>query len=63
MPKRPTSFFHHQGTNWLYAVKLVFEDTNVLVSLDDCTAPKDVKGHMGQLVNLAISARHAGISV
>ena len=31
--------------------------------LDDCAASKDVKGRTGQLVELAFSARHFGISV
>ena len=39
------------------------EGTNTLIILDDCAASKDVKGHTGELVNLAFSARHMGISV
>ena len=31
--------------------------------LDDCAASKDVKGRTGELVHLAFSARHIGISV
>ena len=40
-----------------------FEGTNTLIVLDDCTASKDVKGRTGELVNLAFSARHVGVSV
>ena len=40
-----------------------FEGTNTLIVLDDCAAPKDVKGRTGELVKLGFSARHAGISV
>ena len=39
------------------------QHANTLVILDDCAASKDVKGRTGQLVNLAFSARHMGISV
>ena len=40
-----------------------FEKTNTLFVLDDCAASKDVKDRTSQLVNLALSARHDGISV
>jgi len=40
-----------------------FEGTNTLFVLDDCAAPKDVKGRTGELVKLGFSARHSGISV
>ncbi|KAL9953142.1 hypothetical protein ACROYT_G040507 [Oculina patagonica] len=36
---------------------------NTLIILDDCAASKDVKERTGELVNLAFSARHAGLSV
>ncbi len=44
-------------------VSIVFEGTNTLIILDDCAASKDVKKRSDQLVNLAFSARHIGISV
>jgi len=44
-------------------VKIFFKGTNTLIILDDCAASKDVKGRTGELVNLAFSARHIGISV
>ena len=44
-------------------VRFVFEGTNTLIILDDCAASKDVKGRTGELVHLAFSARHIGISV
>ena len=47
----------------LKLVSWLFEGTNTLIILDDCAASKDVKGRTGQLVNLAFSARHIGISV
>jgi len=53
----------HDMERWLKLVKLLSEDTNMLIILDDCAASKDVKGHTGELVNLAFSARHMGISV
>jgi len=48
---------------WLKMVRWLFEGTNALIILDDCAASKDVKGRTGELVNLAFSARHMGISV
>jgi len=53
----------HDVEKWLELVRWLFEGTNALIILDDCTASKDVKGHTGELVNLAFSARHIGISV
>jgi len=54
---------HHYVEKWLKIVKMFFEGTNTLIILDDCAASKDVKGRTGELVNLAFSARHMGISV
>jgi len=48
---------------WLKLVRWLFEGSNTLIILDDCAASKDVKGRTGELVNLAFSARHMGISV
>ena len=53
----------HQVEMWLKIVSFVFEGTNTLIILDDCAASKDVKGRTGELVHLAFSARHIGISV
>jgi len=53
----------HEVEVWLKLVSWLFEGTNTLVILDDCAASKDVKGRTGQLVKLAFSARHIGISV
>ena len=53
----------HEVEIWLKLVSFVFEGTNTLIILDDCAASKDVKGRTGQLVELAFSARHSGISV
>ena len=47
----------------LRALSLLFEGTNTLLIIDDCAASKDLKGRSNQLVNLAFSARHIGISV
>ena len=44
-------------------LSIAFEGTNTLIILDDCAASKDVKKRSDQLVNLAFSARHVGISV
>jgi len=48
---------------WLKLMRWIFEGANTLIILDDCAASKDVKGRSGELVNLAFSARHMGISV
>jgi len=53
----------HKVEAWLKIVSFAFEGTNTLIVLDDCAASKDVKGRTGQLVNLAFSGRHIGISV
>jgi len=53
----------HDVEKWLKLVRWLFEDVNTLIILDDCAASKDVKGRTGELVNLAFSARHMGISV
>ena len=52
----------HQVENWLKVASLFLEGTDALIILDDCAASKDVNGRTGQLVNLAFSARHTGLS-
>ena len=41
----------------------MFKRTNTLIILDDCAASRDVKQRTNELVNLAFSAGHKGISV
>ena len=41
----------------------MYEGTNTLIILDDCAASRDVKQRTNELVDLAFSARHKGISV
>jgi len=53
----------HAMEKWLKLVRWLCEGTNTLIILDDCAASKDLKGRTGELVNLAFSARHMGISV
>jgi len=53
----------HYVKKWLKLVRWLSEGTNTLIILDDCAASKDVKGGTGELVNLAFSAQHMGISV
>jgi len=53
----------HHVEKWLKLVRWLFEGANTLIILDDCAASKGVKGRTGELVNLAFSARHMGISV
>ena len=44
-------------------ISFAFEGTNTLIILDDCASSKDVKKRTNELVKLAFSARHSGISV
>jgi len=53
----------HEVEMWLKIVIWLFVDANTLIILDDCAASKDVKGHTGELLNLAFSAQHMGIRV
>ena len=48
---------------WLKVARFLFEGTNTFIVLDDRAASKDVKGRTGELVSLAFSARHMGVSV
>ena len=54
---------HDQVDKWLQVCKLFLSGNRSLIVLDDCAASKDVKGRVSTLVDLAFSARHAGISV
>ena len=53
----------HQVETWLKLASFAFEGDNTLIILDDCASSKDVKNRTGELVKLAFSARHVGISV
>ena len=53
----------HHVENWLKAASFYFKGNNTLIVLDDCASSKDVKDRTGELVKLAFSARHVGISV
>ena len=53
----------HHVENWLKVACFYFEGDNTLIILDDCASSKDVKDRTGELVKLAFSARHVGISV
>ena len=48
---------------YLKIIRYAFDGTNTLIILDDCVSSKDVKQRTNELVNLAFSARHKGISV
>jgi len=53
----------HAVEKWLKLVRWLFVGTNTLIILDDCATSKDVKGRTGELVNLAFSAWHMGMSI
>ena len=52
-----------QMIDFFKLISFAFEGTNTMIILDDCAASKDVKIKTNDLVNLAFSARHKGISV
>lgn len=52
-----------QIDNWLKINSYLYEGTNTLIILTDCTALRDRKQRMDELVSLAFRARHRRISV
>ena len=46
----------------LHFVQEIYKDTNSLIILDDCASSQDVKNRTSELVKLAFSARHFGLS-
>ena len=49
--------------DFLKIISYAFDGTNTLIILDDCASSKDVKQRTNELLNLAFSARHKGISI
>ena len=48
--------------HWLQYVVKNYKGTNSLIILDDCASGKSVKNRTGELIKLAYSARHYGLS-
>ena len=46
----------------LHVIQIIFMGTNSLIILDDCASSQDVKNRTGEIVKLAFSARHYGLS-
>ena len=46
----------------LHFVQEIYKGTNSLIILDDCASSQDVKNRTSELVKLAFSARHYGLS-
>ena len=46
----------------MHIVSEVYKGTNSLIILDDCASSQDVKNRTSELVKLAFSARHFGLS-
>ena len=46
----------------LHFVQEIYKGTNSLIILDDCASSQDVKNRTSELVKLAFSARHFGLS-
>ena len=44
--------------DWLKIISYVYEGTNTLIILYDCTALRDVKQKTNEFVNLVFNARH-----
>lgn len=59
----PIMCSHEEAEVWLKLFRFALEGTKTLIILDDCAASQDVKKRTGELVNMAFSARHIGISV
>ena len=53
---------HDKVEGVLRAIVKFAKNTNSLVILDDCAASKDVKSRTSELVKLAFSGRHIGLS-
>ena len=47
---------------FLHIISEIYKGTNSLLILDDCASSKDVKNRTSELVRLAFSARHFGLS-
>ena len=47
---------------YLHLVSMIFSKTNSLIIIDDCASSQEVKNRTGELVNLAFSAQHLGLS-
>ena len=46
----------------LHFVQEIYKGTSSLIILDDCASSQDVKNRTSELVKLAFSARHYGLS-
>ena len=46
----------------LHIVSVIYRGTNTLIILDDCASGQNVKNRVSELVKLAFSARHFGLS-
>ena len=53
---------HNEVTEILREIVKFAKNTNSLIILDDCAASKDVKNKTSELVKLAFSGRHIGLS-
>jgi hypothetical protein len=47
----------------LSAVTTIFKGTTTLIVVDDCASSQAVKSRVSELIRLAFSARHYGLSV
>lgn len=47
----------------LSAVTTIFKGTTTLIVVDDCASSQAVKSRVSELIRLAVSARHYGLSV
>ena len=56
-------FSHDEVEYYLQIITEFAEGTNSLIILDDCAQSKAVKNRTSELVNLAFSGRHMGVSI
>ena len=59
----PIECDHDNVDKLLHIISEIYKGTNTLITLDDCACSKAVKNRTGELVRLAFSARHYGISI
>ena len=58
----PMECEHDNVDKFLHIISEIYEGTNTLIILDDCASGQDVKNRTSELVKLAFSARHYGLS-
>ena len=58
----PIECEHDNVDNFLHIISEIYRGSSTLVILDDCASAQDVKNRTSELVKLAFSTRHYGLS-